>query len=56
MMAIPGDGYVVQKEAEKKIKFKGLCLEITTNVAYEMYDYIYIYIYIYKVKYTCPCS
>jgi hypothetical protein len=27
------------KEAEKKIKCKGLCVEITTNMAYEMYDY-----------------
>jgi hypothetical protein len=39
MLAIPRGGYVVQKEAENKIKFKRLCVEITMNVAYEMYDY-----------------
>jgi hypothetical protein len=27
-MAIPADGNVVQKEAEKKLKYKSLCIEI----------------------------
>ena len=32
------DRNVVQKEAEKKLKYKSLCIEITTNVGPEMYD------------------
>jgi hypothetical protein len=27
------------KEAEKKINYKDLCVEITSNMAYEMYGY-----------------
>ena len=27
-VAIPADGNVVQKEAEKKLKYKNLCIEI----------------------------
>ena len=37
-VAIPADRNVVQKEAEKKLKYKSLCIEITTNVEPEMYD------------------
>jgi hypothetical protein len=37
-MAIPADRNV-QKEAEKKLKYKSLGIEITTNVEPEMYDY-----------------
>jgi predicted O-methyltransferase YrrM len=35
-VAIPADRNVVQKEAEKKLKYKSL---YTTNVEPEMYDY-----------------
>ena len=40
-MAIPADRYVVQKEAEKKLKYKSLpCMyRDTTNVELEVYDY-----------------
>ena len=38
-MAIPVDRNVVQKEAEKKLKYKRLCIEIQRNVEPEMYDY-----------------
>jgi len=39
-LAIPADRIVVQKEAEKNLKYKGLCVErYTTNVEPEMYDY-----------------
>jgi len=38
-VAIPADRNVVQKEAEKKLKYRSLCIEITTNVEPEMYDY-----------------
>ena len=38
-MAIPADRNVVQKEAEKKLKYKSLCID-TTNVEPEMYDCI----------------
>jgi len=34
-VAIPADRNVVQKEAEKKVKYKSLCIE---NVEPEMYD------------------
>jgi hypothetical protein len=37
-VAIPADRNVVQKEAEKKLKYKSLCID-TTNVEPEMYDY-----------------
>ena len=37
-MAIPADRNVVQKEAEKKLKYKSLCIE-TANVEPEMYDH-----------------
>jgi len=37
-VAIPADRNVVQKEAEKKLKYKSLCIEIKTNVEPEMYD------------------
>ena len=38
-MAIPTDRNVVQKEAEKKLKYKSLCIERdTVNVEPEMYD------------------
>ena len=36
-MAIPADRNVVQKEAEKKLKYNSLCIEITANVEPEMY-------------------
>ena len=29
----------MQKEAEKKLKYKSLCIEIRANVGPEMYDY-----------------
>jgi hypothetical protein len=29
----------VQKEAEKRLKYKSLCIEITTNVEPETYNY-----------------
>jgi hypothetical protein len=35
-VAIPADRNVVQKEEEKKLKYKSLC---TTNVEPKMYDY-----------------
>jgi hypothetical protein len=38
-VAIPADRNVVQKEAEKKLKYNSLCIEITANVEPEMYDY-----------------
>ena len=38
-VAIPADRNVVQKEAEKKLKYERLVIEITTNVEPEMYDY-----------------
>ena len=38
-MAIPADRNVVQKEAEKRLKYKSLCIEIQRNVEPEMYDY-----------------
>jgi hypothetical protein len=37
-VAIPADRNVVQKEAEKKLKYKSLCID-ATNVEPEMYDY-----------------
>ena len=37
-VAIPADRNVVQKEAEKKLKYKSLCIEIQRNVEPEMYD------------------
>ena len=38
-VAIPADRNVVQKEAEKKLKYKSLCIERdTANVEPEMYD------------------
>ena len=37
-MAIPADRNVVQKEAEKKLKYKSLCIEIQPIVEPEMYD------------------
>ena len=36
-MAIPADRNVVQKEAEKKLQYKSLCID-TANVEPEMYD------------------
>jgi hypothetical protein len=39
IIIIPPDRYVVQKEVEKKLTYKSLCIEITTNVEPEMYDY-----------------
>ena len=36
-MAIPADRNVVQKEAEKKLKYKSLCID-TANVEPKMYD------------------
>jgi len=36
-VAIPADRNVVQKEAEKKLKYKSLCID-ATNVEPEMYD------------------
>jgi len=38
-VAIPRDRNVVEKEAEKKLKYKSLGIEGTTNVGLEMYDY-----------------
>jgi transposase len=38
-VAIPADRNVVQKEAEKNLKYKILGIQITTNVEPEMYDY-----------------
>ena len=38
-VAIPADRNVVQKEAERKLKYKGFGMEKTTNVEPEMYDY-----------------
>jgi hypothetical protein len=38
-VAIPADRNVMQKETEKKLKYKILGIEITTNVEPEMYDY-----------------
>jgi hypothetical protein len=38
-VAIPADRNVVQKEAEKKLKYKSLCIEIQRNGEPEMYDY-----------------
>jgi len=37
-VAIPADRNVVQKEVEKKLKYKSLCTEKKTNVDPEMYD------------------
>ena len=37
-MAIRADRNVVQKEAEKKLKYKSLCIEIQRIVEPEMYD------------------
>ena len=37
-MAITADRNVVQKEAENKLKYKSLGIEITTNLEPEMYD------------------
>ena len=37
-VAIPADRNVVQKEAEKKLKYKSMYRD-TTNVEPEMYDY-----------------
>jgi hypothetical protein len=37
-VAITADRNVVQKEAEKKLKYKSLGIEITTNLEPEMYD------------------
>jgi len=37
-VAIPSDRNAVQKEAEKKLKYKSLCID-TTNVEPGMYDY-----------------
>jgi hypothetical protein len=37
-VAVPADRNVVQKEAEKKLKYKSLGIDIT-NVALEMYGY-----------------
>jgi hypothetical protein len=36
---IPRNRNVMKKEAEKKLKYKSLCIEITTNVKLEMCDY-----------------
>jgi hypothetical protein len=38
-VAIPADRNVVQKEAEKKLKYKSLSISIISNVEPEMYDY-----------------
>jgi len=38
-VAIRSNKNVVQKEKRKKLKYKSLCIEITTNVEPEMYDY-----------------
>jgi len=38
-VAIPADRNVVQKEAEKKLKYKRFMYRDTTNVEPEMYDY-----------------
>jgi hypothetical protein len=39
-VAIPADRNVVQKEAEKKLKYKGVGIEIrATNVEPKVYDY-----------------
>ena len=38
-MAIPADRNVVQKEAEKKLKYKSLCIEIQRMWKPEMYDH-----------------
>ena len=38
-VAIPADRNVVQKEVEKKLKYKSLMYRDTTNVEPEMYDY-----------------
>ena len=37
-MAIPAERNVVQKEAEKKLKYRSLCIDIQTNVEPQMYD------------------
>ena len=37
-MAIPADRNAVQKEAEKKLKYNSLCIEIQRIVEPEMYD------------------
>jgi hypothetical protein len=36
---IPANRNVVQKEVEKKLKYKSLCIEIQRIVEPEMYDY-----------------
>jgi hypothetical protein len=38
-VAIPADRNVVQKEAEKRLKYESLCTEIQVNVECEMYDH-----------------
>jgi len=38
-VAIPADRNVVQKEAEKKLKYKRFMYRDTANVEPEMYDY-----------------
>jgi hypothetical protein len=38
-VAIPADRNVAQKEAEKKLKYKSLCIEIQRMWNQEMYDY-----------------
>jgi hypothetical protein len=38
-VAIPADRHVMQKEAEKKLKYKEFMYRDTTNVKHEMYDY-----------------
>jgi len=38
-VAVHADRNIVQKEAEKKLKYKSLNIEIPTNVEPEMYDY-----------------
>jgi hypothetical protein len=38
-VATTADRNVVQKEAEKKLKYKSSGVEITTNMEPEMYDY-----------------
>jgi hypothetical protein len=35
-VAVPSDRNVIQKEAEKKFKYKNLNIEIAVNVEYEM--------------------
>jgi hypothetical protein len=35
-VAIPSDRNVIQKKAEKKLKYKNLNIEIAANVEYEM--------------------